>query len=959
MITPLECALELSWDASRFDTAALTCWGKSSHSDDGAWMPLHRHISDTAAVARHLFHRFLPDSVRRTLAAALPGGEGDAAVLCTWLAAVHDIGKATPAFAMQVPWLFASMEAEGLTARAQVTVDRRQAPHATAGMLILDRWLEQRHNWDPQRTKQISVVVGGHHGLPPDGLQCEAALSRPYLLGWSRQDHPHWLRTQFALLDWAAESSGAAGRLGDWRQLKLPQPVQVLLTGLVIMADWIASNPALFPYRTDTAFDQSRIRSGLAELDLTTPWSAVAPELDEDLLSTRFGLPVHYQLRPVQRAALAEAVSAPVAGLMIIEAPMGEGKTEAALLAAEAFAAKSGAGGCYIALPTRATSDAMFDRALEWARRLPDRRGDRGDHSIALAHAKAFSNTRFTRLFHRGAVSAVAQDEAGHGPNAQLIAHWWMAGRKKNMFNSFVVGTIDQLLFAALKAKHLALRHLGLAGKVVIIDEAHAYDVYMGVYLDTALEWLASYDVPVVILSATLPAQRRCELVAAYEKGRNGPRPAVGRRRRPAPTAAELYPELIDDIGYPAVITAGTEGPVRIRPVQPSGRVTAVEVRTLKDDPKSLIDVLQRELDGGGCALVLRNTVKRVQETAKALRDAFGPELVTVAHSRFTAPDRADKDELLRNLFGPPGNGHERPAKHIVVASQVAEQSLDIDFDLLVTDLAPADLVLQRMGRLHRHERPERTRPARCYLTGADWEAETAVPVPGSVRVYGAWALLRSAAVLHPYLDGGRMVILPGDIAPLVQAAYGTIDIGPASWLPAFAAAEAQAQAKRADQLHRAKTYRIQSPSAAGSPILGWLHGGDPLQDEESPEGRAMVRDIPVDTLEVLLIARDGDQYTTLPWLKRHRRVVLPTNSCPDDDLAKAVAATTLNLPVEMSTPDVIDALERRHPWLDAWQSSRDLEGQLVLDIDPATGTDLAGFHLDYDRHDGLRVRRL
>ncbi|MEU6246555.1 CRISPR-associated helicase Cas3' [Glycomyces sp. NPDC047010] len=951
--------MKIAWNASEFDSAVLTCWGKSSHSDDGGWMPLHRHLSDTAAVARHLFHRFLPDSVRRTLAAALPGGEDDAAVLCAWLAGVHDIGKATPAFAMQVPKLFAAMEAEGLTAQEQVKADRRQAPHATAGMLILDEWLEQRHNWDPQRTKQISIVVGGHHGLPPDGIQCEAALSRPHLLGWSRQDHPHWRRTQFALLDWAAESSGAVDRLGDWRQVKLPQQVQVLLTGLVIMADWIASNPALFPYRTDTAFDQARIRSGLAELDLTAPWNAVVPEPGDHLLSARFGLPKHYRLRPVQRTALAEAAAAPGAGLMIIEAPMGEGKTEAALLAAEALAAKSGAGGCYIALPTRATSDAMFDRALEWARRLPDRRVERGDHSIALAHAKAFANTRFTRLFHRGAASAVAQDETGSGPDARLIAHWWMAGRKKTMFNSFVVGTIDQLLFAALKAKHLAMRHLGLAGKVVIIDEAHAYDVYMGVYLDTALEWLALYGVPVVILSATLPAQRRCELVAAYEKGRNGPRPKPGRRRRAVPTPAELHPELLGDIGYPAVITAGTEGPVRITPVESSGRATAVEVRALKDDPASLIALLQRELDGGGCALVIRNTVKRVQQTAQDLRDAFGPELVTVAHSRFAAPDRADKDELLRTLFGPPGNGHKRPAKHIVVASQVAEQSLDIDFDLLVTDLAPADLVLQRMGRLHRHERPERTLPARCYLTGVDWEAETPEPVPGSVRVYGAWTLLRSAAVLHPYLDGGRMVILPGDIAPLVQSAYGTIDIGPASWLPAFATAEARARAKRADQLHRATTYRIQSPSAPGSPILGWLHGGDPLQDEESPEGRAMVRDIPVDTLEVLLIARDGDQFTTLPWLKRHRRVVLPTTTCPDDDLAKAVAATTLNLPVEMSTPDVIAALERRHPWLDAWQSSRDLEGQLVLDIDPDAGTDLAGFHLDYDRHDGLRVRRL
>lgn len=640
---------------------------------------------------------------------------------------------------------------------------------------------------------------------------------------------------------------------------------------------------------------------------------------------------------------------------------MGEGKTEAALLAAEVLAARSGAGGCYIALPTRATSDAMFDRALEWARRLPDRHLDRGAHSVALAHAKAYFNTRFTRLFHRGEPTSIAQDEkeVPKRPSAKLVAHWWMAGRKKTMFNSFVVGTVDQLLFAALKAKHLSMRHLGLAGKVVVIDEAHAYDVYMGVYLDMALEWLAAYRVPVIVLSATLPADRRAELVAAYERGRHGPPPPQGRRRRARPTAAQLHPELLGDIGYPVVVASNSEGPASVAPIAASGRATAVEVRTLGDDPDALVATLERELDGGGCALVLRNTVRRVQETAAILRGTFGEDLVTVAHSRFTAPDRAAKDMLLRHRFGPPGNGHERPDKHIVVASQVAEQSLDIDFDVLVTDLAPADLVLQRMGRLHRHERPDRHGPARCHLTGADWNAEVPEPVRGSVRVYGRWALLRSAAVLRPYFGAEQLLILPGDIAPLVQDAYGDGEVGPEHWREAIAAAAAENSAKRADQAYRASTYRLQSPASPGRAILGWLHGGSPLDDEEDPEGRAMVRDIPVDTLEVLLIAREGDRCATLPWLARRGGAPLPTDACPEDDLAKTVAACTLSLPAEMSGRDVLDALEKRLPWIGAWQQSKRLEGQLVLDIDLREGTDLAGFHLDYDRHDGLRVRRL
>ncbi|HEX2145065.1 MAG TPA: CRISPR-associated helicase Cas3' [Glycomyces sp.] len=941
--------------------AALACWGKSSRGDDRSWMPLHRHLSDTAAVARHLFRHFLPESVRRLLAGELPGGEADALLLCTWLAGMHDIGKATPAFAIQVKWLFPAMEAEGLTARAQVHTDRAHARHELAGMIIFDRWLTERHHWASARTKQFSIVVGGHHGLPPDDRQYETAWNHPHLLGWSGADGPRWLQTQFALLDWVADATEVTDRLPAWSTVKLPQPVQVILTGLVIMADWIASNPDLFPYRTDTRFDPDRMRDGLKELDLPAPWSAVLPEPAEDLLTARFGLPERYRLRPVQRATLTSALATPEPGLMIIEAPMGEGKTEAALLAAEVFAARSGAGGCYIALPTRATSDAMFARTLEWARRLPDRHLDRGVHSIALAHAKAYFNTKFTRLFHRGEPEAIAQDEGEHKkrPDPRLIAHWWMAGRKKTMFNSFVVGTIDQLLFAALKSKHLSMRHLGFAGKVVVIDEAHAYDVYMGVYLDMALEWLGSYGVPVIVLSATLPAQRRAELMTAYEKGRKGPQPRTGRRRAARPRAADLHPELLGDIGYPVVVTGGHDGPATITDMAASGRTTAVEVRPLADDPAALAAILEDELAEGGCALVIRNTVRRVQETAAHLREAFGQDMVTVAHSRFAAPDRADKDALLRDRFGPPGNGHERPAKHIVVASQVAEQSLDIDFDVLATDLAPVDLVLQRMGRLHRHDRPERTRPARCYLTGADWDAEVPDPARGSVFVYGRWALLRSAAVLEPFLAEDRRLTLPGDISPLVQSAYGNMDVGPVPWRDAIEAAQAEDEKKRTGQRDRARTHRLQSPQTAGKAILSWLHGGTPLDDEENPEGRAMVRDIPVDTLEVLLIAREGDQYTTLPWLKRHGGVRLPTDSSPEPEVAKAIAATTLSLPAEMSGMDVIGVLEDRLPWIVAWQASHHLEGRLVLDIDLDEGTELAGFHLDYDRNDGLRVRRL
>ncbi len=379
---------------------------------------------------------------------------------------------------------------------------------------------------------------------------------------------------------------------------------------------------------------------------------------------------------------------------------------------------------------------------LSWLRHLPDAQIGRGDRDVRLAHGKAALNPEYDRLRFASLPSGIAEDAGG----ADIGVHAWLAGPKRTLLSSFVVGTIDQLLFAALRSKHLALRHLGLAGKVVVIDEAHAYDVYMGRFLDRALEWLGAYRVPVVVLSATLPAHRRAELMAAYDHGRLGPPPRPTWRDRGKPVV-DPYAALRGDLRYPLVTVSSADRGATATSCADSGRGVEVRLRRLDDDLQILAELLRERLADGGCALVVRNTVARVQETAAALRAALGPDIpVSVAHSRFMAVDRAAKDRWLRDTFGPPGSS-SRPRRHVVVASQVAEQSLDIDFDLLVTDLAPVDLVLQRIGRLHRHprgDRPARLATPTCWITGADWTREPPQPVAGSRRVYQPAMLLRS-----------------------------------------------------------------------------------------------------------------------------------------------------------------------------------------------------------------------
>lgn len=940
-------------DQRALSAAARSVWAKTrfDREDPDAtpeWMPLWRHLDDSAAVAGKLWDEWLPDSVRRVISAAVDGDEARARRLVVWLAGVHDVGKATPAFAVQSPALADAMTRAGLPVQGPYA-DRRELRHELAGVVCLTRWLGQRHGWSEAEARRLAVVVGGHHGVAPTLQQVRDAPHRSALLGsgrWTEVQDEHLDRQVRLLAD------------GDLTGPIVPsQPAQVLMTAVVILADWIASNADLFGYDLVGRTEQ-RLAAAWEALELPAPWVSRPGSADVDeLVARRFGFTG--AARPVQAVTFATAASLDDPGLIVVEGPMGEGKTEAALLAAEVLAERTGAGGCFVALPTQATTDAMFGRVRAWMDTLPGT----GPLTVHLAHGKASLNDKYRGLMLEGRVTAVAIDEdaencpgqrtegSGFAPLLPVTAvvHEWLQGRKKGVLASFVVGTVDQTLFSALKSRHLVLRHLALASKVVVIDEVHAYDVYMSSYLDRTLHWLGAYGVPVVLLSATLPARRREEMVAAYRSGRAA---LEGR------TAAET--EMPDQVDYPLITaTSGTDLVVR-SPTPASGRRSEVRVDRIDDDLESLARLLEESLADGGCALVVRNTVTRVQETGRFLAERFGADEVTVVHARFLAVDRAANDADLLRRFG--RQPDSRPSRHIVVGSQVVEQSLDVDFDLLVTDLAPVDLVLQRMGRLHRHDRgpdrPAGVRTPRCVLTGVDWTATPPRPVRGSCLVYEEEALLRSLAVLRPHLDGGGPVALPDHIATLVQAAYGDGVIGPDDWQPALAEAHGKAVGRAAEARRRARTFQLAEVDRSSRALLNWVQAGVGDVDD-GPGGEAQVRDGAM-SLEVLVVVRDDDGLVVPPWVTPER-VLLDTNLEIRGAQARLVASCSLRLPLELSAPHVIDAtiadLEAQC-WVSAWQRSPLLAGQLVLALDRDGRAQVAGRDLHYSRTHGLEVRR-
>ncbi|NYH79031.1 CRISPR-associated helicase Cas3/CRISPR-associated endonuclease Cas3-HD [Actinopolyspora biskrensis] len=937
--------------------SARAVWAKSTNGE-GDWLPLWRHMDDAADVAAWLFDHWLASSVVRLLAAEFGGDVVAARCAVMFLAGAHDVGKATPAFAVQDTGLAQRMRELGLymPTEKRDLPDRNLAHHTVTGHHLLIGWLVDK-GWRKSSARTWGIVLGSHHGVPLDSDSENTPTFFPCLYGTGT-----WETVQRELLERVAVRSGAAERLDQWRELKLSAAFQVLVTGLVIVSDWIASNEDLLPFLSgelpEVHEEPRRVSRALEELRLPGAWRpSGGPDSVAELFRTRFQLPDDAQPRPVQHAACELARTASEPGLIIVEAPMGEGKTEAALAASEIMAARWGLGGLLVALPTQATSDAMFDRVVDWLDAMGAEDQQVGG-AVTLSHGKARFNRLFQGLVRQGRrPSQVGSDEERHRTSHAVVAHSWLSGRKKSQLANFMVGTIDQLLFAGLKSRHLMLRHLGLAGKVVVLDEVHAYDVYMNSYLTKVLTWLGAYRVPVLALSATLPADRRRALLEAYQQGREyGSGGASGQE------PAAIPDEVDGDPGYP-LLSWSDGNRVDTKHVGPSGRRTEVALDSLgggvDEDLDALVSLLRDSLSDGGCAVVVRNTVGRVLETARRLEREF-PGEITVAHSRFITADRMRKDSELLDRFGAPDRAVRRPQRHIVVASQVIEQSLDVDFDLLVTDLAPVDLVLQRMGRLHRHQRgveqrdrPAKLRSARAYLAGVDLtQGPPALEEAAARHIYGTYWLLRSAAVLQPRLGGE--VVLPEDIATLVQRAYGPDQVEPADWQEVVSDAWKKWQESSEERECRARDFQVAAPTKPGKAIIGWISANVGEADDGS-QGQGQVRD-GAPSLEVILLQHDetGNWFTP-EWLSQGTgKLPVPREETPADDLAQVMASCSLRLPLAFSNAEAEEELWQATPV--AWEDSPLIYRLPVLLVDQHGWARIADRQIRYTPDTGLEV---
>lgn len=917
---------------------ARALWAKSGN--DQAHLSLPQHLIDSACVAEWLWDNWVCDALKATLSRLWKLEVPEVKTLYCFFAGTHDVGKSTVTFQRQVEnredkkWLFPPIYAAGLSLDwpEGEGLDTK-FPHGTASALLLRQWLAGRGIRKLLRVT-LSAILDAHHGFPTD----------PLILQHREENLAERKQTDFdnvasELLESMAEITEVMPVLErmderDYDDDPVADALQ-LMTGLVIMADWIASNEDAFPY-DELLPQRERVSQGMSYVNLSSPWKPQeAPAEVLDLFRKTFAWKEDYQLRPVQQAAVAAAKTAQGSTLMIIEAPTGEGKTEAGLAAAHVLGEKTGAQGVFLAAPTMATANGLFERAIQWAKR-----SSRGGQvaSMFLAHSK----NQLSKDFQKLRCSGIGVDEGSYQqnetPEGTVVATQWLSGRKTGILSDFVVGTIDQVLMMALKARHSMLRHVGLAGKVVIIDEVHAYDAYMSQYLERTLEWLARYGTSVILMSATLPPEQRLKLAQTYNS-------QITRE-------SEVDTCVLDTPAYPLVSVVDASG---VRFLEVESRPTDAQIKTqfLDDSLLSLRTQLQKLLCDGGIALVICNTVARAQDAYKELETCF-PGEVELHHAAFIAAHRNEKEDLLREKLGPGARrGQGRPERLIVVATQVAEQSLDIDADVLITDIAPIDLIIQRIGRVHRHERPASDRPAslheaQMFIRGVNLSSEVPEFDGGAKAIYGQKLLLATMAKLPEVLRR------PDDVAPLVRAVYSDDLQVPSAWEETWQDACAEAAKERSNAKDRANTFRFPSPAAAeelGSLFENSYDNSPGIGVEE--RGLAQVRDADF-TVEVVAIQNTANGYAPFGYDDEIMDGHVPTFA-----QALILAGNTVRLPARMTRRDtdfeeIMEILEKRTP--PEWKDSGLLKGQVALHFDTTGSARLGRFALTYSTELGLYV---
>jgi CRISPR-associated endonuclease/helicase Cas3 len=641
------------------------------------------------------------------------------------LAALHDVGKISAGFQSKCSIY---LQDAGLSDRA--AAERWADPSFTdRDHAKISQWYIEPHLG---RAGRWALAVGAHHGTiytRLDGLFRPKDI--PACREWEKEGRDTLL----------AEFTARFGALPTTKPQTDNEDLW-LLAGLIAVADWMGSNEDFFP--NDRGLGDEACAQRARETLEKMRWGG--GKMRSLSFSALFGDKPPYPLQE----AIHEQAQRP--GLYIVEGPMGCGKTEAALWAAHRLHEAEENTGLYFALPTQVTSNRIHQRVERFLAKALDEQAN-----FRLAHGASWLSDKQALLLQPA--------DAGDTESSEHVQEGrsWFASAKHALLARYGVGTVDQALQGVVAVKHFFVRRFGLAGKVVVLDEVHSYDVYTGTLITHLIRELLALRCTVIVLSATLTKERRAELIAA----------------------AGGDAEAVRSQAYPLLTVARAGEPLIEQAVEPPAE-RSLTLRYCHLEPREVLQECLHRAEQGQHVLYLRNTVAEAQDACRMGQSMAreGRVEIGLLHSRFPFFRREELEgEWLERL----GTQRAQDGKgSLLVATQVVEQSVDIDLDFIVSDLAPTDMLLQRMGRLWRHPRMDRCGAVQEFWINApvlptDAEASALKKALGkSGKVYATYVLLRSAEVFASRTS----LVLPTQIREVLEATYGreAEDTEPSSW---------------------------------------------------------------------------------------------------------------------------------------------------------------------------------
>jgi len=743
-------------------------WGKTE-KDGMMYHLLPYHCLDVAAVGWVLLDPAKP--LCRRLALQLKILPEFLRCIIVFFLCLHDIGKFAVAFQGLVPGL--STDLVPPDARRPYTERHDSLGYALwcgeSGLYerleAADKLASFAQNPDPRQLRRTldvwMAIVTGHHGIPPKNSPLN--LSNHF----SKQDEEAAYQYLLAISELFISTS----------ELEIPadkafrgrlKSASWALAGLVVLADWLGSSrqPDEF-YRCKMTLDEYWRNSAMPFAEKAVNAARLEPSVVAPYAGTRHLFGFIKELTPMQKWAEERELTG-TNQLFILEDVTGAGKTEAALTLAHRLMENDLADGLYVALPTMATANAMYERLSKAYRNLYAKDAL---PSLALAHGARHLSDGFRMSLdlpeNRSSRRTYANDEE----TTEAFCGAWLAdSRKKALLAEVGVGTLDQALLAVLPARHQSLRCLGLGRKVLIVDEVHSFDPYMNHLLQCLLEYHAAQGGSAILLSATLPRVMRINYLSAFASGAGLEAPELKQ--------LQAYPLATH---FPASGQAETSLSTR-REVERTSSVV------LLDSVDQALNVIKEAVQQGKCVCWVRNTVGDAILTYRQLakQDWMEKDRLSLFHSRFAMIDRQRIESGTLELFGKESSAEVRRGR-VLIATQVVEQSLDLDFDLMISDLAPIDLLIQRLGREHRHVRDaagnrlkgdsavDQREPPVLHIVGPPATDEPEenwlkAALPGTQAVYQHVGQLWLTQQL---LAKAGSLSMPGDARTLIEGVYG------------------------------------------------------------------------------------------------------------------------------------------------------------------------------------------